>query len=315
MTDANTNDGGCMWSLFPLFLACGDKSHDSAELNQKNWLAADLMPLSSGACPNMSSSGDLVSFTSSGESRNVTIVFPDQLTEDMRLVFFFHGLMPENSNPTQQSANALDLQSFANQYNSVIVLPESPIWEMAGQRFHLWNIEDGTYANDVALFDDLRTCIANEFDVDLDTLVTAAFSGGSLFSTILIKERSDHLAAVVEMSGGADLTVPTFTNTFAPYGSPSHPLPVLLISGGAQDVWPDPGFTLVDFQSATETLYANLKNDNQFAVRCEHNSGHTITTKSFITAVEWLTQHRFNETSPFETGIDDWSDWCESSNQ
>lgn len=289
--------------------ACVDKFTDTAEV--KTWQSADLMPLSSGECPDMSISGAFSSFLSSGESRNVTVVFPANQTEGMRIVFFFHGLMDVNSDPTQYTARVLALQDLADQYNAVVVLPESPIWEMFGQQFFLWNIEDGTYQKDLALYDDLRTCVANNFTVDLDKLVTVGFSGGSLFSTILLGQRPNDLAAVVEMSGGADLQVATFENTFAPYKTPSNDIPVLLISGGENDVWPDASFTIVDFDSATDTLQSRLRQDNQFVVRCRHTMGHSITGKAFLASVDWLTNHTYKEPSPYLNDIGSWTDWCE----
>lgn len=299
-------------------LACSEEKSETENTentenidDSKDWEAAALAELSSDSCPNMSQSGELVSFTSSGEERNVVIIFPDELTEDMRVVFFFHGLMPENSNPAKQTASGLQLQSFANSYNSIIILPESPVWDLMGQRFHLWDIEDGTYDNDLVLFDDLRTCVANAFTVDLDKVVSAGFSGGSLFNTILISHRSDTLAAVVEFSGGADLSIPLFENKFAPYSTPVQDIPVLLVSGGENDIWPDPTFTLVDFAAGTDTLQENLLLDEQVVVRCRHDQGHTITNATFEAGLDWLVNHEFGQPSPYASELGDWTADCE----
>ena len=132
---------------------------------------------------------------------------------------------------------------------------------MAGMQFYMWDIEEGTSEADLTLFDDLRTCAAQAFDVDLDTLVSAGFSGGSLFNTILYSQRADSLAAVVEMSGGADVEVPLYDNPFAPYDTPSNLPPLLLVSGGQDDIWPDATFTIVNFEAATDTLQANVIED------------------------------------------------------
>lgn len=298
-----------MLFLFSI-LACSEKEI-TEDVETRAWLSAELAPLSSDACPDMSQSGELVSFLSSDEERNVNIIFPEVETENMRVLFFFHGLMPEGSDPASQTASALDLQGFADEYETVIILPESPVWDLMGQKFHLWDIEEGTHQNDLALYDDLRTCVANEFSVDLDKLVSTGFSGGSLFNTVLLSNRSDTLAAVVEMSGGADLQVPLFEGTFAPYQTPSTDIPILLVSGGDSDIWPDASFTLVDFNDATDTLQENLLADEQFVVRCRHNSGHTITLKAFSTAVDWILNHEFGEASPYEADIGSWEDWCE----
>ncbi len=294
------------------FLACSNEEKtETEEQETKDWESSELAPLSSDDCPDMTQSGEIVSFTSSGSERNVVIVFPEELSEDMRVVFFFHGLMPEGSNPAKQTASSLQFQDFADMYNAIIIIPESPVWDLMGQRFHLWDIEDGTSQNDLTLFDDLRTCVADEFTVNLDKLISAGFSGGSLFNTVLLSERADTLAAVVEFSGGADLTVPLFEGEFAPYSTPSKDTPVLLVSGGEDDIWPDASFTLVDFNEATDTLQENLLSDGQFVVRCRHNSGHTITNPTFEAGLDWILNHEFGVPSPYESGLGDWTADCE----
>ena len=274
------------------------------------WSSAPLSELSNGDCPDMSTSGSTVQFTSSDESRTVTVLFPSYPQPKMRIIFFYHGLMDPSYSPTGYMAQALNFQELADTYNALIFLPESPIWELMGQQFHMWDVEEGTSDKDLTLFDDLRTCAAQKFDVDLDALVTSGFSGGSLFNTIILGQRAEHIAAMVEMSGGANIEVPTFEEKFAPYDTPSVDVPVLLISGGDNDLWPDASFPLVHFQEATDTLQTKLRTDNQFVVRCTHNTGHNITNKAFNSAIEWLTVHRYGEESPYESGIEGWEDWC-----
>ena len=102
-------------------LACSEEKNETETETEnleesKDWASAELAELSSDDCPDMSVSGDLVTFTSSGEERKVVVIFPEEEAEDMRVVFFFHGLMEENSNPAKQTASGLQLQSFANSY-------------------------------------------------------------------------------------------------------------------------------------------------------------------------------------------------------
>ena len=129
-----------MWLSFILF-ACSGKNQDTAAsaatADPRPWASAPLVGLSSGECPDMSVSGETVSFLSSGESRNVTVVVPSAPQAEMRVVFFYHGLMDPGStpNPTGYMSTALNFQSLADEYNALIFLPESRIWEMAGMQF------------------------------------------------------------------------------------------------------------------------------------------------------------------------------------
>ena len=292
--------------------ACGDKEDTG---NEQPWSSAPLAT-KSGDCPTIDKSGDLQTVTSSDETRNVRFVLPESPTENMRVVFFFHGLMPEGSNPTNQMVSGLGLQELADSSNSIIILPESPVWELMGNRFHLWSIEQGTEDKDLQLYDDLRTCVyeaypqGNASSVDLDKLVSVGFSGGALFNTIILSQRSDTLAASVHISGGADLEIATYANPFAPFNIPTNDVPVLLFSGGDQDVWPNASFPIVNFTEGTEHLFSQLQQNDFLAVLCKHNSGHTITPRSYIQSIEWLTEHTYGEPSPYEQPIEDWTDWC-----
>ena len=134
--------------LFSFILfACSGKTQDTAAAaataDPRPWASAPLVGLSSGECPDMSVSGETVSFLSSGESRNVTVVVPSAPQPDMRVVFFYHGLMDPGStpNPTGYMSTALD--QAADEYNALIFLPESHL----GDGWHaifMWDIEEGT---------------------------------------------------------------------------------------------------------------------------------------------------------------------------
>lgn len=279
------------------------------------WESAPLAELS-GTCPTIDGSRAVQTFTSSGIDREVQFVLPSNPTPGIQPVFFFHGLMPEGSNPTNQMITSLSLQEEADQHNIVFILPVSQIWELVGQRFHLWNIEQGTEADDLTLYDDLRTCLANHFDVqnsdalDLDASSVMGFSGGALFTTVVRSNRPDTLASVVEMSGGADLQVPGFSNPFSVHNPGTRDVPTLLVSGGESDVWPNASFTVVDFDNASQHLFTELQAAEHTSVLCTHSNGHTITPRSWNQALYWITNHSFTETSEFQEPISDWSDWC-----
>ena len=289
-------------------LACtaGNKEIEDSAANQ---LTAPALAEKSGTCPDVSSSGQMVTMESSGEERNVTVVFPEESDTPSRVIFFFHGLAQVNSNPSQQTAQALNLQSWASANNAIIVLPESPVWSipLAGD-FHMWDVKEGESAKDVQLFDDLRTCIAESFTVDLNQIVLAGFSGGALFNTVLLGERAESIAAAVSFSGGADVDIAIFEEMIAPYSTPASSVPVLLVAGGEQDIWPDPSFTLVDFVAATDLLQEQLVTDGHTVVRCDHSRGHTIPMNLFEIGQSWLLDHSLHSSSPYDEAIPtEWS--------
>ncbi len=268
-----------------------------------------LRELSSDDCPDFSTSGETVSFSSSGAERRATILIPENNSTPSALVFFFHGLLDSSySNPTELMSRSLNLQELSNERNAVVVLPESNLWTLMGMEFFLWQLEDGTISEDLVLYDDLRTCAAENLSIDLTKVSSIGFSGGALFNTILISERSSELSAAVELSGGSDYEIPTFEEKMAPYSTPEYPLPVLLVEGGEADLWPDASFPIVNFKEGTERLESQLLSDGHHVGRCTHTQGHNITSNTFDLAIEWLSNHTHDVPSPM-IDLSNWDCW------
>jgi len=271
---------------------------------------ASFMALSSGECPDMSGTG-FSSFLSSGEERNVSLVLPDQGANDSPVIFFFHGLLDPGTmpQPTEYMANGLDLQEIADALGVVFVLPESTIQEFYGYQFFMWDVwEEGV--KDVVLFDDLRTCIGENLDVDPFKMHAMGFSGGALFTTILARDRGDAFASIVELSGGADVQNDLLPGNISTYGTPAYAMPALLVSGGSSDSWPS-GYEVVNFHEATDTLADHMAADGHYVVRCSHDRGHDIPTAAWNDAQRWLEAHEFGEPSPFiDAGIEDFQGDC-----
>ena len=269
---------------------------------------------SDGVCPDMTSSGT-ATFSSSGEERIVTVVAPQNVTEGMPLVFFFHGLLSPASTPrpTEYMASALRLQTLADDLGVVLLLPQSDIMERLTMQFFMWDVESSESA-DLVLFDDLRACAYRELNIDLSRVHAMGFSGGALFSTVVAAERSNILASMVQMSGGSDIDMMTFEQPLSRYSSFDYSLPSLLITGGSTDEWPGDGLTLVDFTAATDTLQSHLVDDGHYVVRCEHNYGHTVPPSASAVAREWIEAHRHGDPSPIQSagieGMDSFAGWC-----
>jgi len=273
---------------------------------------APLTKPSSGECPDLSATGTST-FLSSGEERTVTVAVPDPAPEgELPLVIFFHGLLDSSTpSPGEEFADALDFQGLANETGSIIVAPDSRIMDLFGlYEVWLWDLlrEDD---HDQVLFDDLRSCAAAAHPVDLHRVVAAGFSGGALFTTVILSDRGDTLATAIEMSGGSDVDTGFFDAPLSVYTTPAEDFPVLLVSGGESDVWPDPQLAVVDFVAATDTLQEKLLVDEHFVVRCGHDRGHTVTNQEWNLAVDWALAHTFGEPSPWADGdLGGDADWC-----
>ncbi len=289
-----------------------DKGPDTGETGGGDTLPqpADLAELSSGACPDMSVT-NTSSFQSSGMDRTVTVVVPSTPSEDMPVVFFFHGLLDTSVEPTSYHADALALQNEADSKGAIFILPQSRTMTEFGFTFYMWQVMDEDEL-DLVLYDDLRSCVAQEQTVDLRRISAMGFSGGALFTTVLARERGDTLATMVEMSGGSDIEFSLASeDPIAVYETPANIMPSLIFSGGDNDGWPD-GFIMVNFQDATDNLEAHLVENGHYTWHCRHDMGHTITMPEWSLAKSWALSHAYGEDSPYLGGsIDDYADWCE----
>lgn len=321
--------------LLAVLIGCGDKDDTATTDSGGAEAASDVAPLtepSSGECPDMSASGLTSTFLSSGDERKVTILYPSDLDQDLSLVFFFHGLMESASTPepTSYMADALGGQALADELGAVIVLPQSPVWPasipfVGDFELFMWDARAEPLYQDLVLYDDLRSCAAQQFEnIDLEKTFAMGFSGGAIFTTQVLTERADTLAAAIEASGGVDvdltlalqfIDIPGVEEAIgAPYRTPDRIVPTLLISGGEADVWPSTALEIVNFEESSDLLYDKLVEDDFFVMRCRHERGHSLPRNVQDIIFDWVKVHRFGETSPYETdGIGEHDEWCTSS--
>jgi predicted esterase len=255
-----------------------------------NFAGAPLEDLSSDDCPKMGRSGTKT-FMSNGTERTVVLEIPQGKPENMPVVFVYHGL----GDSAESIRNALDLDSFAKENEVVVVIPDSQ------SRYLLtWDIWAG--GDDAVLFDDLRTCLAQELRVDLNRMMVAGYSFGALFSSYLTVNRSDSLAATMIMSGGTGPSLST-------YKTPVADVPALLMWGGDSDLY-DLGLTVVSFQDASLELSAGLIADGHVVAHCDHGNGHTVPFDAMDIAEKWLLEHEYGQPSPYTDALPDFPTYC-----
>jgi poly(3-hydroxybutyrate) depolymerase len=262
-------------------IACGspdDSDTDVAALPEPRALAE----LSSGQCPDLTTTGTKT-FTSNGKEREVRVYFPDGNADNLPVVFAWHWL----GGSAAQMTSALDLDGYASDHDVIIVVPQA----LSSNPFE-WNFVSGESeaADDLALFDDLRTCLSRDRHADMHRVYTTGMSAGGLWSTFLTIHRGDTFAATMIMSGGTDPIVQ--------YSPPAgENVPVLLMWGGDADVLSGGGFDL-DFQAMTLAFSSELRADDHFVVHCNHGMGHTIPPDGMDVAEGWLFPHVYGVASP-----------------
>ncbi len=245
--------------------------------------SAALAEPTAGSCPAFTD--DVVAFTSNGEEREALILTPEGgVTPGSGVLFAWYG----TGGSASWMSNAMRLQSIADDLGFVVVVPEAMPSNILEWEFRT----DG--ANDLAFYDDLRTCVTRAYDTDPDKVFTTGFSAGALWSSYLVVHRGDTLAGAVIYSGGTD---PIFL-----YEPPDGPVPVALVSGGPDDTWGVPGLFVVEFELTTQNMTNSLLADGHTVVTCEHGRGHTLPPEWRDLLVPWLTDHTYGQDSPYAGG-------------
>jgi predicted esterase len=237
-----------------------------------------------GTCPAWTTPGtqDLVV---DGVDRQIEAYWPANHDGPIGLMFAWHGLGDRANN----FAGALDLDDFANDHDVIVVVPWSENPDLL-----TWNYIAGG-GNDLILFDDVRNCAAQSFDLDLTRVWSMGFSFGALWTTFLTINASDVLAATVTFSGGVGDSVQL------DYFSPVDPVSVLVAWGGENDQFSSPIFN-VDFSATTAAFADDLEADDHTVVRCDHGLGHDVPPEYEDILTKFLMKHTFGVPSPFAGG-------------
>ena len=113
---------------------------------------------------------------------------------------------------------------------------------------------------DLQFFEDLLSCVHEQYWVDMDRVFSTGMSAGGLWTSYLTIHQAEWLAATAPFSGGSAADI---------YVAPVRPLPVLLTWGGPTDF--AVGF---NFHTANLTFRDELVSDGSFVIECEHDDGH-----------------------------------------
>jgi hypothetical protein len=296
-----------------LAMGCGEAGGDTdpsgadPEDTASNLPAPAPMATPSGGCPAFDATGEFT-ITSNGKERRGEIYWPRNPEPGMSVLFTWHGLS-SGIDIVNYFVTGFDLDELARQRNAVIVVPEALSTNLVGQSVQLWGIL-GNEEDDLVLYDDLRACVAEKFDIDARKVSSWGFSGGALWTSFLVMHRADTLATAAALSGGTDLEIPLLGDRLA-YTTPAWDIPVMLSSGGSGDVWPDPTFTIIDFEASSDSFQTQLVADGSFVTRCRHSTGHNVPENIWTAAKKFLFDHTYGAPSPYASGEAELADACE----
>ena len=241
-----------------------------------------------GECPDLTAGG-LVKITSGGFARTVYVSLPPDWSAPSALLFAWHGLGDNGNN----FSKAFGTASLAKNNGAVVITPDNCCVKglKCCSQVSGWSFLDATGGADAQLFDDLLSCATQQMNIDTSRVYSTGFSAGGLWTTWLILNRSEYLAAAAPFSGGID-------GTIVSYLTPKHRLPVLGSFGGVDDQI-SMGIN-INFHDMMLELFKDLRADKHFVVACDHGGGHTVPMEGPSYAAEFLFKHTFNDgTSPY----------------
>ncbi len=212
-------------------------------------------------CPDMEP-GLIQDFPTNNDAWEFSLYLPDDYTAEQEypLIFLWHGLPSSR----QDIIEITDMPSVVDEHDFILVVPES---KKVGT---YWPFASARDTPSLALFDDIVTCVSEAYSVDPDRIHSTGFSGGGLWTGVLVTKRSDILASVATNAGGM----------LVPYPEDLPAFPALIAWGGVEDV----AFGQ-DFDLLSRSLAAQYLEDGRFVVTCNHGDAHHWPTPELTFAV------------------------------
>mgnify|MGYP003949894989 CR=1 FL=1 len=231
-------------------------------------VAEEIQPID--VCPEMTA-GRVLDFPSGGMDREYELHIPDGYVAGTAtpLVFVFHGI---GSNIDSMLANE-NLLEEANATGHIILAPQAldrggtSAWDPVGPP---------GYNTDIALFDDLLTCMSEKYSIDPERIHVTGMSLGGIFTGTLISSRSEIIASAAPFSGGL----------FRTKSEGWQAIPTIVSWGG-----PDDTYFGQDFDVLAGSMAASLFEDGHFVIRCNHNRGHALGADLWPYAFRFFMDH------------------------
>ncbi|HEY5927007.1 MAG TPA: hypothetical protein VIV11_35210 [Kofleriaceae bacterium] len=217
-----------------------------------------------GTCPTLApmTTIDAV-ITSSGNQRKFWVVVPEDMQPDEKLpvIFLWHWLGAD----AQDFVERGNVQTAVNKQRFLAVVPQAK-----GDLQFTWPataLESAArLEEDAVFFDDMLSCVSQQFNVDSNCVSSAGVSAGALWTAQLVGVRGDWIASFMSLSGGTGGTA------IKPWKAPAHKMPAFVLWGGSTDTCGG----VLNFGAISQNLEMGLTTGNHFLVECIHNCGHSV---------------------------------------
>lgn len=241
---------------------------------------------SGDSCPTLED-GLNEGFESAGIERSFKLLLPDE-PSGAPVVFAWHWL----GGTADAIIDTLNLEERVESDGAIVVSPVS-----SGSAFEWEFLSEPEDNIDLQFFEDMLSCIHEQYTVDMDRIFATGMSAGGLWTSYLTIHESEWLAATAPLSGGASEDV---------WIEPVRALPVLLTWGGPTDF-----AVAFNFHSANQTFSQLLQERGSFVAECEHTGGHSIPNEASDYLWRWFEDHPMDiEAEPYDTLPDAYPSFC-----
>jgi predicted esterase len=226
--------------------------------------------------------------------------------EKLPVAFLWHWLGGDANDFYERG----DVQTAVDHYRFLAVIPESK-----GDVKFKWPIESfqsqGRINEELTFFDDMLSCVAEQYNVELGCVGSVGVSAGALFtSAVLAGGRGQYLSSILSLSGGVG-------GFIKDWKASAHKMPALVLWGGPNDNC----FGLMNFVQTSHNLENALGQDGHFFLECIHNCGHAAppfeipgAPTAFAPLWDFILDHPYwldGGASPYEQGIPPtMPEWC-----
>ncbi len=250
---------------------------------------------------------------SAGDTRSFRLLVPMSYdgSQPMPLVFAWHWLNASSNSFVQDG----ELESAIEEMGFIAVLPDK-LLKANGDKAYLFDwpfVEVSNAEKELTFFDDMLSCVSEQFSIDPTRVYGIGVSAGALWLTYLMStDRIDYLAAAESLSGGLGEVAGAWEMQFTPR---PHKFPAVVLWGGPTD------WLGVNFAEASMRLRDALLIDGHFVVVCTHDAGHAVppidappwSNTRFWSLWRFMLDHPYAvRPSPYEsTGLPaGFPDWC-----
>lgn len=240
----------------PRIVSCADPAPAGADV-------ADPPPAyTGGTCPMLAAGRN--SITSSGNAREFILVLPSAIdpSERLPILFLWHWL----GGSADGFLTRGDVQAGADEARFIAVLPEAK-GDLRLQWPYVLIDPASRIEEEAVFFDDMLSCVAAQYNANLDCVSSTGVSAGALWTPQLAQVRSRHLSSILVLSGGVGVSG-DFLNPIHPWTGAAHRMPAIVLWGGPSD------WCGVDFNRLSMNLENALTADGHFFAECIHNCSH-----------------------------------------